>query len=73
MMSAQKGLCSLSGTPMSLVFKHNTKSISQVSIDRIDNSDGYIKGNVQLVALGINYMRNTFSLEDTKEFLDKLS
>ena len=57
---------------MVLVFKNNTKKIDQVSIDRIDDSKGYVKGNTQLVALGINYMRNTFSIEDTLKVIQEI-
>lgn len=68
----QKGLCAISNVKMTLVFKHNEKTIEQVSIDRIDDSKGYVIGNVQLVALGINYMRNTFTVRETVDFIKKL-
>lgn len=72
MFDKQKGLCAISGVPIEVVWKNNVKKLNQVSIDRLDNNLGYIIGNVHLVALGINYLRNTFELEDTKQFLDLL-
>ena len=45
------------------------KSLFQASIDRIDNSKGYIIENVHFVALGINYMRNTVDLDEVKNFI----
>ncbi len=68
----QNEKCALTGVQMSIVWKNNIKKIDQVSIDRIDNSKGYIQGNIQLVALGINYLRNTFEINDVVEFLDLL-
>lgn len=68
----QKGLCILSNIPMTMNHHKLTKdkkSPYYASIDRIDNSKGYIRGNIQFVCLGINYLRNTFSLDITKKFL----
>lgn len=45
----------------------------QASLDRIDNSKGYIKGNVRFVSLMFNYARNTFSDSDVIEFCKKIS
>lgn len=72
MFENQKGLCAISGVPIELVWKNNVKKINQVSIDRLDNNLGYVIGNVHLVALGINYLRNTFDLDDTKQFIEML-
>ena len=33
----------------------------QASLDRIDSSKGYVKGNVQFIVAPINYMKNTLS------------
>lgn len=71
----QAGLCAITGIPMVM----NRARASKVhktpfyaSVDRIDNSVGYIRGNVQFVCLGINYLRNSFSIEKTKEFIEVL-
>jgi hypothetical protein len=72
---SQNGLCAISGLPMI----HNTrrrksleKSPYYASVDRLDSSKGYLKGNVQFVCLAINYMRNTFSVDQTLDFISNL-
>ena len=40
----------------------------QASLDRIDNSKGYVKGNVRFVALIYNYARNGFDDEAVLAF-----
>lgn len=72
LLDSQKGLCAISQLPLVMKKWNSPKSLYQASLDRIDNSKGYIKGNVHFVALGINYMRNTASLTETKEFLSSL-
>lgn len=72
---SQDGKCAISGIQMTMNrarAKKDKKSPYYASVDRIDNKKGYIRGNVQLVCLGINYMRNTFSIEKTKEFLQAI-
>lgn len=72
---SQQGLCALSNLPMTLnatAKKLPDKSPYYASVDRIDNSKGYVDGNVQFVCLGVNYMRNTFDTETTKAFIEAL-
>lgn len=57
MFLAQEGQCALSGLPISW---SETGLTATVSIDRIDNSEGYIKGNVQLLHKDINMMKHAF-------------
>lgn len=71
----QEGKCALTG--VSLVMNRNRakadlKSIYYGSVDRIDSKKGYVIGNVQFVALGINYMKNNFDLEEVKDFIEKI-
>ena len=54
----QGGLCALSGFPINL--SHNPKEMT-ASLDRINSSKGYEKGNVQWVHRDINWMKNKFS------------
>lgn len=65
--ASQKGLCALTNVPMELPL--GTKGFSTIkpfngaSLDRIDSSIGYIKGNVQLVCMGINLMKSDWEQE----------
>lgn len=71
----QKGICPYS--KINLVLRSYTKNKSNfynlASLDRIDSSKGYVKGNVQFVALPINYMKNTLSHTQTIEFITILT
>lgn len=74
--SQQGEMCAITGLKMKLPSKTNTnyegKDIYHASLDRIDNSKGYIQGNVQFTLLGINYMRNTFDVKDVVELLSNI-
>ena len=39
------------------------------SLDRVDNSKGYVKGNVQVISLKANTIKNSASIEDIKAVL----
>jgi len=64
----QKGLCKLSNVPMTLT--HGTMTLqnpTKVSIDRIDSTIGYHKGNIQLVIWQINCAKSVWSNEQLIE------
>ena len=65
----QDGKCALSG--VDLYFAKNSKELKQqmmtASLDRIDSTKGYIKGNVQWVHKIVNYMKQDYN---QTEFLD---
>jgi hypothetical protein len=66
----QHGICPITGCKLTLR-THNYKQIRgpyQASLDRIDNTKGYIKGNVRFVSLMFNYARNIFSDEEVIDF-----
>ena len=69
----QKGLCALSKIPMTFI-KGNGKVPTNISLDRIDSSNPYELGNVQLVCVQVNYMKNDLNKEQflywCKEILD---
>ncbi len=65
----QGGRCAISGIPILLNPQWSqqnkgrpTKIVQTASIDRIDNSKGYVVGNVQWVHKDINYMRGGLSI-----------
>lgn len=60
----QNGICAISGKNMS----HKFNDLFGVSIDRINSSLGYVEGNIQLICLGINFAKNSFSNEDMIHF-----
>jgi hypothetical protein len=59
----QKGLCALSGRPMTHITGKG-RLMTNISIDRIDSNIGYIKGNVQLTCLAPNLMKQNMSKEE---------
>jgi len=56
----QNGMCAITGLPMHYTTKESDLSVSP---DRIDNSQGYIEGNVRLVCARANLMQSV--LDDT--------
>ena len=63
----QKGLCALSGIPMTYYFDSG-RIPTNVSVDRIDSKLGYAKGNIQLVCMAVNQMKNDLTIEQLKYF-----
>lgn len=71
--SAQRGLCAVTGIPMTWGAVRRADVQSQgygrvVGIDRIDGSVGYVRGNLQLVCSQVNYMRGGLSEDDFLEW-----
>ncbi len=66
---SQNRRCALSG--VELFFNADNKSIRKhsqtASLDRIDSTKGYLKGNVQWIHKDINYMKSDFT---EREFID---
>ena len=67
---SQQGICPLTGWKLELPTqsKQYRLHIKTASLDRIDNSKGYILGNVRFVSVMFNFARNNFSDEDVIEF-----
>ena len=59
----QNGICEFSG--VKLILSSNTKinknPIYSASLDRIDSSIGYLKGNIRWVSRAMNWMKNTIT------------
>lgn len=66
----QNGKCSLSGVDLKL---SEDKQLATASLDRIDNSKGYIEGNVQWVHKMINFMKYTNSDIQFREWCNKVT
>lgn len=68
---SQQGICPYTNIrmvmPATMKGLHNT--VNCASLDRIDHTQGYIKGNVEFVTLLINYAKNAFTKEDVIAFL----
>lgn len=67
----QQGICPYTkiGLILNSHSKRNLDFRFTASLDRIDSSIGYIKGNVQFISTAINYMKNTMTHSQTIEFL----
>jgi len=65
LLETQKYQCALSGLPITA--SGDLKDIS-ASIDRIDNSLGYVKENIQIVHKKINIMRGSLTVQEFKDF-----
>ena len=64
----QNGKCAVSGIPLTLT--HGTRqeqNPTKVSTDRIDNSKGYIEGNIHLVTWQVNTAKGTWALSQLLE------
>lgn len=69
----QKSKCAVLGVPIRLGRVDDNFGIYELaSIDRINNSIGYVKGNIRFVCLGINYMRNRRSDDEMHILLDMI-
>lgn len=64
----QNQKCSLSGIDIKFTNSWKSRSDQTASLDRIDNTKGYIIGNVQWVHKQINFMKGTMTQEDFINF-----
>ena len=60
----QKGKCKYTGIKMTHIKDGTGYHLTNVSIDRIDNTKGYVKRNIALVCLATNMMKYTLELKD---------
>ena len=73
----QKGICPFTG--WNLILPSNTKkaweinSPNNASLDRINNSLGYLQGNVRFICVMANYARHIFSDEQLINFCKSVS
>ncbi len=70
---SQKGLCSLSGIPMTWGSNGNiTTPPTSFSIDRVDQTIGYFVGNVRLVCHAVNSFRGSMTDQEMLYFAKNL-
>lgn len=71
----QNGICPYTGLKMILPKNSNDKvrSLKKASLDRINSSRGYTRGNVEFVCSGVNLAKNSFSKEDMKKFISEIA
>ena len=68
----QNGLCKISGVPMTTIVGGG-KIQTNISLDRIDSSIGYVKGNIQLVCAIVNIMKSTLSMSEFMNWVNLIS
>ena len=67
----QKGICALSNIPMTYLLKEG-RTPTNVSIDKIDRTKGYIKDNIQLVCMACNQIKSDLIEEEMYNFCKKI-
>lgn len=73
---SQNGKCPYTGIKMILPESKRgfirCCSLEKASLDRIDTTKGYLKGNVEFVCQGINFAKNDYSKEEVLQFVSKI-
>lgn len=70
----QGGKCAYTGIDLQLPIGNKKPDYRyQASLDRIDSSKGYVKGNIQFVATPINFMKSTMSDDDFRRYLNNIA
>lgn len=73
---SQNGICPYTNIkmilPKSASDYRKIKSLRKASLDRIDSSKEYVKGNVQFICMAINFAKNNFPSEDIKQFVKEI-
>ena len=65
----QKGVCIYSGVALEHSSKGKSNSLTTASVDRIDSSKGYVKGNIQFTSIVCNHAKNGMSDTEMKEWI----
>lgn len=63
----QHGKCAITGVDLQLKKGYNKNF--QASIDRIDSSLGYVKGNIRFVSVSVNWLKNNLDDNHVMEFI----
>ena len=68
----QKSMCTYTNIIMTLPIPGKRKTPHTASLDRIDSSIGYMKGNVQFVCYSINTAKNDFTEIEFIQFVESM-
>jgi hypothetical protein len=72
----QDGTCPYTGIKMLLPEtssqKHKINSLRKASLDRIDSTAGYVRGNVEFVCMAINLAKNNKSKKEMLDFISDI-
>lgn len=72
----QGGICPYTGIKM--ILPKNLREYDQIrspqkaSLDRIDSSQGYVKGNVEFVCSSVNLAKNSFTRDEMMNFFSEI-
>lgn len=73
---SQKGRCAYTGIemlcPKNITEYHKVHSVKKLSLDRIDSSKGYTKGNVHFVCQAINLAKKNLPHKEMVEFIKEI-
>lgn len=69
---SQNGKCALTGIPLKMATTSHSGDAT-ASLDRIDSTRGYIKGNVQWVYMKVNFMKQNYSQSDFIELCQRVA
>lgn len=67
----QNGKCAVSGVDMT-VDNYSGRISTNVSIDRIDPTQGYIRSNIQLVCSTVNMMKGSLNMDEFLFFCNEI-
>lgn len=68
----QDGICIYSGVKLNHP-KDGGTNLTKASLDRIDSSKGYIKGNIQFISITCNHAKSDMSHEQMLNFCEMIS
>lgn len=62
--------CPVFGFKLCKGLENNANKQRSISVDRIDNLKGYVKGNIQIISFKANTMKNNATIEELQRFAD---
>lgn len=62
-------VCPVLGIPIRWEYSHGSSSDNSPSLDRVDNSKGYVKGNVAIISTKANTLKKHLTLQEAEAIL----